>query len=135
MISQFLWTMQEGKAPLIFGDGSQTRDFIYVQDITTALAIAAEKGTGIYNLGTGRSYSFNRVVDRINERLGTSFKSIYKENHIKNYVKDTLAIPARQSGSWALRPGGLWKRDWIRSWGREKIDPHSRRRQLQHQKH
>ena len=91
MISQFLWTMQEGKAPLIFGDGSQTRDFTYVQDVTSALAIAAEKGTGIYNLGTGRSYSFNYVVNLINEKLGTSLKPIYKENHIKNYVKDTLA--------------------------------------------
>ena len=111
MVSQFLWTMQEGKAPLIFGDGSQTRDFIYVQDVTSALAIAAEKGTGIYNLGTGRSYSFNYVVDLINEKLGTRLKPIYKENHIKNYVKDTLAHTGKTErelgfeARWSLEEG------------------------------
>jgi UDP-glucose 4-epimerase len=53
MISQFLWTMQEGKAPVIFGDGTQTRDFTFVKDVTSAMVMAAGKGTGVFNLGTG----------------------------------------------------------------------------------
>jgi UDP-glucose 4-epimerase len=70
--------MQEGKAPVVFGDGTQTRDFTFVKDVTAAMVMAAEKGTGIFNLGTGKSYSFNYVVDLLNKKLGTSLKPEYK---------------------------------------------------------
>jgi len=91
MITQFLWGMREGNAPVIFGDGNQTRDFTYVKDVVDALIIASEKGTGIFNVGTGRSYTFNQVVDLLNEKLGKNLKPEYKENPIKNYVMHTLA--------------------------------------------
>ena len=111
MISQFLWTMREGKAPIIFGDGTQTRDFTFVQDVTTAMTMAAEKGTGVFNLGTGKSYSFNYVVDLLNKKLGTNLKPVYKENPIKNYVKDTLADTSKMKehlgfeAKWVLEEG------------------------------
>jgi UDP-glucose 4-epimerase len=92
MVTQFLWEMKDGKAPVIFGDGEQTRDFTFVRDVTEAMVIAAsKKGTGVFNLGTGRSYSFNYVVDLLNQKLGTNLKPEYKENPIKNYVMHTLA--------------------------------------------
>ena len=111
MISQFLWTMREGKAPIIFGDGTQTRDFTFVQDVTTAMVMAAGKGTGVFNLGTGKSYSFNYVVDLLNEKLGTNLKPVFKENPIKNYVKDTLADTSKIKehlgfeAKWSLEEG------------------------------
>ena len=110
MISQFLWTMQEGKAPVVFGDGTQTRDFTFVKDVTAAMIMAAEKGTGIFNLGTGKSYSFNYVVDLLNKKLGTSLKPEYKANPIKNYVKDTLADTGKMKSlgfeaKWSLESG------------------------------
>ena len=40
MVTQFLWEMRDGKAPVIFGDGLQTRDFTYVKDLTRALQLA-----------------------------------------------------------------------------------------------
>ena len=111
MISQFLWTMREGKAPIIFGDGTQTRDFTFVQDVTTAMIMAAGKGTGVFNLGTGKSYSFNYVVDLLNKKLGTNLKPVFKENPIKNYVKDTLADTSKMKehlgfeATWSLEEG------------------------------
>jgi len=111
MISQFLWTMQEGKAPVVFGDGTQTRDFTFVKDVTAGMVMAAEKGTGIFNLGTGKSYSFNYVVDLLNKKLGTSLKPEYKANPIKNYVKDTLADTGKMKehlgfeAKWSLESG------------------------------
>lgn len=98
MITQFLWEMRDGRAPVIFGDGSQTRDFTYVNDVVNALILASETGTGIFNVGTGRSYTFNQVVDMLNEMLGTSLKPEYKENPIKNYVMHTLADTAKING-------------------------------------
>lgn len=91
MITQFMWGMKAGQAPVIFGDGSQTRDFTYVQDVVDALILASKRGTGIFNVGTGKAYSFNSVVDLLNEKLGKDLKPQYKENPIKNYVIHTLA--------------------------------------------
>lgn len=98
MITQFLWGMKDGQAPVIFGDGMQTRDFTYVKDVVDALLLASEKGTGIFNVGTGKSYTFNQVVDLLNEKLGKDLKPEYKENPIKNYVMHTLADTTKING-------------------------------------
>jgi UDP-glucose 4-epimerase len=95
MITQFLWGMREGKAPVIFGDGTQTRDFISVQDVVQAMIMTAWRGTGVFNVGTGKSYSFNQVVDLLNSKLGTNLKPVYKEHSIRNYVMHTLADTAK----------------------------------------
>ena len=95
MISQFLWGMKAGEQTVLFGDGTQTRDFTYVKDIVDALILTSKKGTGIFNAGTGKAFSFNYLVDLINSCLGTDLKPIYRENPIKNYVMHTLADTAK----------------------------------------
>jgi len=110
MITQFLWSMRAGKAPVIYGDGEQTRDFTFVRDIVGGMLLAAEKGTGVFNLGTGRSRSFNDVVDLLNRKLGTSLKPEYRENPIRNYVMHTQADTSRMKAlgfqaRWSLEEG------------------------------
>jgi len=110
MISQFMWDMQAGKAPVIFGNGEQTRDFTFVRDVTDGMILAAGKGTGVFNLGTGRSYSFNYVVELLNKKLGTGYKPTYRDNPIKNYVRDTLADTGKMKAlgfvaRWTLEEG------------------------------
>jgi UDP-glucose 4-epimerase len=95
MVTQFLWSMREGRAPVIFGDGTQTRDFTYVKDVVDALILASKRGMGIFNVGTGKSYSFNYVVDLLNEKLGMNLRPEYKANPIKNYVMHTQADTSR----------------------------------------
>jgi UDP-glucose 4-epimerase len=93
IISQFLWEMMKGKNPVILGDGSQTRDFIYVGDVVNALILAMQKDFEyeIFNVGTGVAHSFNQVVDLLNKALKTNIKAVYETNPIKNYVYQTLA--------------------------------------------
>lgn len=110
IISQFLWTMQTGQAPVIYGDGMQTRDFIFVKDVTDAMVIVSQRGTGVCNLGTGKSYSFNYLVDLLNKKMETSFEPEYKENPIRNYVKDTQADISKMKAlgfvaKWSLEEG------------------------------
>lgn len=84
--------MRDGKTPIVFGDGSQTRDFTYVKDVVRALQLAMKSDYhGIVNVGTGRAYSFNQVIDILSQKLGLAVKPQYAENPIKNYVRDTLA--------------------------------------------
>lgn len=92
IVSQFLWSMQGGNSPVIYGDGKQTRDFTFVDDVVSACALAMQEGvSGIFNVGTGKRNSFNDVVGFINAELGTSIDPTYIDNPIKNYVDHTLA--------------------------------------------
>lgn len=93
LVSQFLWDMLEDKPPIIYGDGTQTRDFIYVEDVVRAniLALKSKIKFGIYNVGSGKSYSLNQLVELLNKKLNKNIKPIYLENKIKNYVQHTLA--------------------------------------------
>lgn len=99
IVSQFLWSMQAGNSPVIYGDGKQTRDFTFVDDVINACALAMQDGvTGIFNVGTGKRNSFNDVVDLLNAELGTSIDPTYIDNPIKNYVDHTLADTREASG-------------------------------------
>lgn len=93
IVSQFLWAMQRDESPVIFGDGTQTRDFTHVYDVVDALLLAWKKDfeCEIFNVGTGVAYNFNEVVDLLNKALGKNIKPIYKPNPIENYVYHTLA--------------------------------------------
>jgi UDP-glucose 4-epimerase len=54
VVSIFLGAMLEGREPVIYGDGKQTRDFVYVGDVADAFARATGKGSGtVFNIGTG----------------------------------------------------------------------------------
>jgi len=92
LITQFLWKMKKGERPLILGDGKQSRDFIYVDDVVEAnmLALASDKH-GVYNVGTGRAVNLNEVVAMLNSKLGTKIEPMREPNKIKNYVAHTLA--------------------------------------------
>ena len=93
VISQFLWHMLRDEPPIIYGDGSQTRDFIHISDVVNAFILAMEKDfeCEIFNVGTGIAHSFNDIIGIINKMLGKNIKPIYKPNPIKNYVYHTLA--------------------------------------------
>ena len=53
VVSIFLERMLRGEETLIFGDGEQTRDFVYVGDVVSACLAASEHRGGILNIGTG----------------------------------------------------------------------------------
>ena len=93
LVSQFLWDIKAGRQPLLYGDGSQTRDFTYVDDINNGfkLGMRSDLEYDIFNLGTGDCYSLNELVDMLNEILGVDIKPVYQENPLQNYVQETLA--------------------------------------------
>ncbi|RLG14774.1 MAG: nucleoside-diphosphate sugar epimerase [Candidatus Nanohalarchaeota archaeon] len=98
LVSQFLWSIQEGKPPIVYGDGSQTRDFTYVDDIVEAFILSMnylkdKKGVWyILNAGTGKSYTINEMIEILNKKLGTDIEPEHIiPNPIKNYVMHTLA--------------------------------------------
>ena len=97
LVSQFLWWMQKGESPVLYGDGEQRRDFIYVDDVLNGflLAFNADINYALLNVGTGVSYSLNELVDILNDVLKTDISPVYTENVIKGYVHETLADTAK----------------------------------------
>lgn len=93
LASQFLWEMKEGKQPLLYGDGEQTRDFTWVGDIIDGfmLSMNSDIECDVFNLGRGECYSLNELVSLLNEILGTSINPTYVKNPFQNYVYETLA--------------------------------------------
>ncbi len=102
-VSQFADKIANGEAPVLWGDGSQTRDFTHVSDIVRGLeAVADHELDGVYNLGTGDPYSFNEMVEMINDELGTDVEPEYEPIPLENYVHDTCAdiSKAKEDAGW-----------------------------------
>lgn len=93
IVTQFIWEMKKGNSPIIYGDGTQKRDFVFVKDVIKAclLLMNSEFEYDVFNVGTGKSYSFNEVANILNGKLNTNIKPTYIEMPIKNYVDHTLA--------------------------------------------
>jgi UDP-glucose 4-epimerase len=95
-VSQFADQIASGEPPVLWGDGTQTRDFTHVDDIVRGLETAADHNlAGVYNLGTGDPYSFNEMVELINDVLGTAVEPEYEPIPLNNYVHDTCADISR----------------------------------------
>jgi UDP-glucose 4-epimerase len=71
VIAIFCGALKEGRRPTIFGDGTQTRDYIYVGDVVAAaLAAGDSEATGPINVGTGRESTVLELVEALKAQSG-----------------------------------------------------------------
>jgi len=81
VISIFVDKLSQGLAPTIFGNGQQTRDFVFVDDVVRANLLAAEapKAAGeIFNIGTGRPISINQLFENLRHIFNRDLKPNYR---------------------------------------------------------
>jgi UDP-glucose 4-epimerase len=94
VISLFARAMAQGRRPVIFGDGRQTRDFTYVANVVAAnlAALGAEGPLGgvVLNVGTGRRISLLELVAALNGLLGTRLEPEFQPARAGD-VRDSLA--------------------------------------------
>ena len=64
---------------VIFGDGEQTRDFVYVKDVVQANLLALESGDGIYNVGSGGTISVNELARKIISMTGSKSRIVHAD--------------------------------------------------------
>lgn len=110
IVSQFADDIARDVSPALYGDGTQSRDFVHVSDVVSAfVAAAANELDGVYNIGTGESYSFNSAIELINDELDADVEPEYVENPIPSdvYVKYTCADTTkfRRATGWRPRIG------------------------------
>ncbi|WP_267640063.1 NAD-dependent epimerase/dehydratase family protein [Haloarchaeobius amylolyticus] len=94
IVAQFADWLANDEPPVIYGDGTHTRDLTYVDDIVRGLEAAADHElTGIYNLGTGEQYSANEIVETLCDIMGKDIEPEHVENPIDEdvFVQHTMA--------------------------------------------
>jgi nucleoside-diphosphate-sugar epimerase len=118
---RFLKAARDGEAIRVYGDGQQTRDFTYIEDIVAATRAAADSGRpgGVYNVGGGERVSVNQVLEMVEQVTGQKPR-VVREEAQKGDVRDTSAdtSAARRDLNFrstvSLREGLAREWAWIR---------------------
>jgi UDP-glucose 4-epimerase len=104
-VSQWAEKMADGQRPVLWSDGTQTRDYVHVSDVVRAIELLAdERRSGVYNVGTGTNYSFNETVDLLNEALGTDIDPVYEPVPLSNYNYEQRADPSKLQDATGWEP-------------------------------
>lgn len=92
MILQLALKMRRDITPRLFKFGDQRRDFVFVDDVVQAnLKAATANASGIFNVGSGVSRTFNEIVAILNDTLGTTHFIEYFDNPYTFYQNNTCA--------------------------------------------
>ncbi len=123
VISIFARRMLDGQAPLVHGDGRQTRDFVSVRDVVSAniLACQTEPARGqVYNIGSGRASSLLDLLEALNAVLGSQIEARFVEARAGD-VRDSLADIAKAQRELGYAPAVHLEQglrgviDWMRA--------------------
>jgi UDP-glucose 4-epimerase len=95
VVTLFISDILAGVSPTIYGDGSQMRDFVYIDDIVDVMVCTMTHETvGVLNVGSGESTSFSQVVKLINDQLGSCVAPTYVHKP-KEYLEKTACNPTQ----------------------------------------
>ncbi|MGH7230846.1 MAG: SDR family oxidoreductase [Nitrospiraceae bacterium] len=105
VVAIFTQKMLNGEQPIINGNGRQTRDFVFVEDVVEAnLAVMGQEIQGTYNVGTGRETSVNDLFRLLSECTGCGWKGVHgpaKKGEQARSVIDSTKL--RQDLGWDPR--------------------------------
>lgn len=112
-LPRFVDAVLGGRDPVIFGDGLQSRDFTYVEDVVQANLLAAEAprvAGQVYNIGSGRATTLAELVDALNEVLGTRARPRYEPARVADVRHSEADIARAQTElgycpRWGLKQG------------------------------
>src|SRR4030067_940819 len=97
VIPRFILALVKGESPIIFGDGKQSRDFTYVDNVVRANLLACQSRAGwgqVVNIACGKRFSINQLFKELSHTLGNHQKAIYTKPRPGD-VKHSLADIAK----------------------------------------
>ena len=113
VITKFLDRINEGKSPIIFGNGSQVRDFIHVSDVARSnlMAMNSKSSNLIVNIGTGNAISILDLANMIINASGLKIEPIFAEA-LEGDIKKSLAdiSQAKKYFNWEPK---IKLQDWL----------------------
>jgi UDP-glucose 4-epimerase len=119
VVAIFLGHLKDGTQARIFGDGTQTRDYVYVGDVARATVSAVGQEGGIFNIGTGREVSVNELYELCRQAAGSDAEAEHVEPRLGELQRSVLdpGLAAMQLGFMpivGLDDGLAATWDWIR---------------------
>jgi UDP-glucose 4-epimerase len=118
VVAIFMGLLRAGATPTIFGDGSQTRDYVYVGDVANAMLLALGRDGGVYNVGTGVETSVVGLYDAIRAATGVGREPAFAPSRLGELQRSVLdpSLAERELG-WrperSLADGLAATWDWI----------------------
>ena len=104
VIPKFITHLAGGEQPLIYGDGDQTRDFVYVKDVVQANMKAMEsQAVGTYNVGCGEETSVNNLAETMIALFGSSLQPRHTDER-PGEVKHSVADISRAKKDFGYSP-------------------------------
>lgn len=104
VVAVFCARVLAGKAPVIYGDGSQTRDYVYVGDVARAFTAAADTACpGIWNIGTGRETTVLELAAAIGQAAGRPAAPVFAAARPGELLRSAVA-PALAAAELGWRP-------------------------------
>jgi UDP-glucose 4-epimerase len=104
VIPKFITRLLAEKPPIIYGDGEQTRDFIFVEDVVRANILAMEsRASGVFNIAGGRRISLNELAAILSEITGIHRQPLYEPPRPGD-VRDSLADISRARDAFGFSP-------------------------------
>jgi UDP-glucose 4-epimerase len=100
VVAIFLGRLARGEAPTIFGDGRQTRDYVYVGDVVDATLRAVGKDGGVFNVGTGAETSVLELAEAAMRVSGVQLEARFAEARLGELLRSSLdpALAERELG-------------------------------------
>lgn len=95
VIPKFIMLLENDQSPFIYGDGTQSRDFTYVDNVVNAnlLACTAVGASGkVFNIACGERYSLLALIDTLNTILEKNIKPVFKESRPGDVVHSLASI-------------------------------------------
>jgi len=92
VIPKFIKILLKKEPPVIFGDGTQTRDFVFVEDVVRANILAMKHGNvrGVFNVAGGKKITINELLNTIMEVVGIELDPIHTEPRAGD-IRDSVA--------------------------------------------
>ncbi len=120
VVAIFLGALARGEAARIFGDGTQTRDYVYVGDVARATVSALGQEGGVFNIGTGRETSVVELYELCRASAGSTAEAVHAPARLgelqRSFLDTQLASDVLRFAAMVGLEDGLaatW--DWLRS--------------------
>ena len=102
VVSIFSNKILKNEKPIIYGDGEQTRDYVYVKDVVNALILSSKIDSNLFlNIGTGKETSVNQLLETIKSEFASDIEPTYKESRKGELLRSVLnSSKARKELNW-----------------------------------
>jgi UDP-glucose 4-epimerase len=92
VVAIFMGLLHEGGTPRIYGDGSQTRDYVFVEDVVAAMLAAAGQEGGVFNVGTGAETSVLELYAAIQRASGIAREAAFADARLGELQRSVLDV-------------------------------------------